>query len=446
MEHAPVDTPFRILYEDNHLLVVEKPANIPVQADVSGDDDLLSMCKRYIKEAYHKPGDVYLGLVHRLDRPVGGVMVFARTSKAAARLTAQFAGHKAKKRYCAVVRGCTPAGERLTDYLYKDETTFSSRVVPEGTSGAKRAELAYATLACHDGFSLVDVQLFTGRPHQIRVQLSHAGYPIVGDQRYGAAMPGKQIRLWAYALTLTHPTLNEEMTFFSAPFTAPGEQDSPDAFAAFPAETALLPAFTACRGVHLDDDMVIVDKEAGTEVVEDLVPAVSSIVGPVYPVHRLDANTEGLVILARTEQARARLEEAFRAHTGITKTYEAILCGTPSPREGTLTDTLLKDAETSTVRIVPDGTRGGRTARLSYRVREVSGRHSLVDITLETGRTHQIRVQMAGIGCPVLGDDKYGNREENKLTRSHAQRLLAKSLTLDGTTYVSRRELTLLGL
>ena len=167
-----VGPPFRILYEDNHLLVVEKPVNVPVQADATGDDDLLSQCRRYIKAAYDKPGEAFVALVHRLDRPVGGVMVFARTSKAAARLTAQFKAHTAGKRYAAVVEGAPPPEGRLVDWLYKDEKSFSSAVVPEGTAGAKRAELRFDTLAARDGRALLDVSLRTGRPHQIRVQLA----------------------------------------------------------------------------------------------------------------------------------------------------------------------------------------------------------------------------------------------------------------------------------
>ena len=201
-----------ILYEDNHLLVVEKPANIPVQADASGDEDLLSRCKAYIKEAHHKPGEVYLGLVHRLDRPVGGVMVFARTSKAAARLTAQFQNRQAKKRYAAIVEGDPQAKDTLVDWLLKDESTNTSRVVPEGTEGAKRAVLDYRTLARDGKTALLDVSLGTGRPHQIRVQLSSRHLPIVGDMRYNPAeRPGNQIRLWAYLLTIQHPTLGEPL-------------------------------------------------------------------------------------------------------------------------------------------------------------------------------------------------------------------------------------------
>ena len=128
----------RVLYEDNHLLVVEKPANVPVQADASGDEDLLTACKGYIKEKYQKPGEVYLGLVHRLDRPVGGVMVFARTSKAAARLTEQFSAHRARKRYAAIVEGEAPAEGRLTDFLLKNVLTVA---LPKGHAEAQEVGL-----------------------------------------------------------------------------------------------------------------------------------------------------------------------------------------------------------------------------------------------------------------------------------------------------------------
>lgn len=435
--------PFRILYEDNHLLVVEKPANIPVQADASGDPDLLTMCKQYIKKAYNKPGDAYLGLVHRLDRPVGGVMVFARTSKAATRLTDQFSSHRAKKRYAAIVRGCPSADRKLTDYLLKDEKSFTSRVVDASTPGAKKAELRYSILAKRQDCALLDVCLYTGRPHQIRVQLSHMGHPIIGDQRYGIAENGnRQIRLWAYALTITHPTLGEEMTFFSSPIT-PGETNPEDGFQAFAAETELLPAFSACRGVYMDDSLLVVDKEAGTEVTEDLLPTLESIVGPIYPVHRLDANTMGLIAFARTAEMEQQLSNSFRTHENVSKEYLAILCGTPVQKEGRLTNSLLKDADGSTVHIVPAGTSGGRTAVLDYRVLRSTGNFSLVSIQLLTGRTHQIRVQMAGIGCPVLGDDKYGFREINKAQHCHTQQLLAKRLHISEKHFESLRELVL---
>ena len=428
--------PFRILYEDNHLLVVEKPVNVPVQADATGDDDLLSQCRRYIKAAYDKPGEAFVALVHRLDRPVGGVMVFARTSKAAARLTAQFKAHTAGKRYAAVVEGCPPPEGRLVDWLYKDEKSFSSAVVPEGTAGAKRAELRFDTLAVRDGRALLDVSLRTGRPHQIRVQLAHAGFPIEGDQRYNpAARPGAQIRLWAYALTLRHPTQGEEMTFFSLP--------QGDGFSAFPAQLALLPAFAVCRGVYVDDELLVVDKHAGVEVETDLAGALESIVGTVYPVHRLDANTEGLVAFARTEPMRDRLLQAFRTHEGVEKTYRAVLAAVPERREGTLEHWLLKDPERAFVRVVPAGTPGAQQARLSYRVLQEKDGLALAEISLFTGRTHQIRVQMAAIGCPVLGDDRYGDREANHRFHVRRQQLLAARLTLFGRTFVSGRRLSL---
>ena len=422
----------RVLYEDNHLLVVEKPANVPVQADASGDEDLLTACKGYIKDKYQKPGEVYLGLVHRLDRPVGGVMVFARTSKAAARLTEQFSAHRAMKRYAAVVEGRTPSEGRLTDWLVKNESTNTTSVVKEGTPGAKQARLSYRTLARTNGLSLLDVNLQTGRPHQIRVQLSHAGFPIKGDQRYNPdATVGEQIRLWAYALTIAHPTLKEPMTFYALP-----------PFAEFPTAVKFLPAFRACSAVYEDEDMLVVDKDPGTEVETDLLSELSAITEPLYPVHRLDANTMGLVVLAKTEAAEADLSDAFARHeTG--KVYEAILVGVPEKREGTLVHYGLKDGERSFMRLVPKDTPGALRMELSYRILEARGGLSKAQIQLLTGRTHQIRVQMAALGCPVLGDDKYGDREANKRWRQKRQLLLAKRLTVAGKTFESTRELTI---
>ncbi len=420
----------RVLYEDNHLLVVAKPANVPVQADASGDEDLLTACKGYIKEKYQKPGEVYLGLVHRLDRPVGGVMVFARTSKAAARLTEQFAAHKAQKRYAAVVEGSAPAEKRLADFLWKNESTNTTSVVKEGTPGAKLAKLSYRTLARAKGLSLLDVELQTGRPHQIRVQLSHSGFPIQGDQRYNPdARAGEQIRLWAYALTIAHPTLKEPMTFYALP-----------PFSAFPTAVKYLPAFRACSAVYEDEDMLVVDKNAGVEVETDLVSELSAISSPLYPVHRLDANTTGLVVLAKNEQAEGDLSEAFARHeTG--KVYEAILAGVPEKKTGTLVHHGLKDEEKAFMRLVPEGTPGALRMELSYRIIETRGGLSKAEIQLMTGRTHQIRVQMAALGCPVLGDDKYGDRETNKRFRQKRQLLLAKRLTVAGKTFESTREL-----
>lgn len=206
-----------VLYLDNHLLVVEKPANLPTQADSSGDDDLLSILKRYVGEKFNKPGAVYLGLVHRLDRPVGGAMVFARTSKAASRLSETFRSHEQDRRYLAVVEGELREELTLEDHLLKDGRTGMVRVVPEGEPGAKRAKLISRPLAVKDGLTLTEVRLFTGRAHQIRVQHAHAGHPLWGDMRYGHGVPGRQIALWAYLLKLEHPTRHEELTFRSRP-------------------------------------------------------------------------------------------------------------------------------------------------------------------------------------------------------------------------------------
>lgn len=421
-----------VLYEDNHLLVVEKPANVPVQADASGDEDLLTACKGYIKEKYAKPGEVYLGLVHRLDRPVGGVMVFARTSKAAARLTEQFSAHRTRKRYAAIVEGSAPGEGRLADFIWKDERTNTTSVVPEGTPGAKLAKLSFRTLAREGGLSLLDVDLQTGRPHQIRVQLSHAGFPIKGDQRYNpAAQVGEQIRLWAYALTIVHPTLKEEMTFYALP-----------PFGEFPTAVKYLPAFRAGSAVYEDEDMLVVDKNPGTEVETDLLSELSAIRSPLFPVHRLDANTMGLVVLAGTEAAEADLLDAFARHeTG--KVYEAILVGAPKAPAGTLVHYGLKDEARAYMRLVDKDTPGALKMELSYRILETRGGLSKAEIRLLTGRTHQIRVQMAALGCPVLGDDKYGDREANRRYRQKRQLLLAKRLTVAGKTFESTRELTI---
>ena len=206
-----------LLYEDNHLLVVEKPANLPSQADSSGDPDLLSILKGYIGKKYNTPGAVYLGLVHRLDRPVGGAMVFARTSKAAARLSETFRIHAQDRRYLAVTEGTFGAPLELNDHLLKDGRTGMVRAVGPATPGAKEARLISRPLAAREGLTLTDVQLFTGRAHQIRVQHAHAGHPLWGDMRYGHGEPGRQIALWAYRLVVEHPTRHEKLRFASRP-------------------------------------------------------------------------------------------------------------------------------------------------------------------------------------------------------------------------------------
>lgn len=201
-----------IIFEDNHLLVVEKPVNMPVCEDESRDLDLLTVLKNYIKEKYNKPGNVYLGLVHRLDRPVGGVMVFAKTSKAASRLSKQVADHKLEKTYLAVVCGKTPDSGKCFDYLVKDQKKNQSYVTDK-TKG-KEAKLTYERLNFKDGFSLIEVHLETGRSHQIRVQFSSRGFPLVGDAKYNKNHDGKtSVALFAKKLSFYHPVTKEKLTF-----------------------------------------------------------------------------------------------------------------------------------------------------------------------------------------------------------------------------------------
>ena len=209
-----------VIYEDNHIIVVEKTPNIPSQADKTGDVDMLSIVKQYIKEKYNKPGNVYLGLVHRLDRPVGGVMVFAKTSKAAGRLSEQVRDKVFKKKYLTVVDGkIENKVGTLEDYLYKDERNNISRVVNKDKKNAKFAKLDYEVLAYNvvKDLTLLKINLHTGRHHQIRVQLANFGHSIFGDGKYGTRGKGKQIALWAYELTIKHPISKEEMTFRDLP-------------------------------------------------------------------------------------------------------------------------------------------------------------------------------------------------------------------------------------
>ena len=210
----------KVLYEDNHIIVVIKEPNIPSQSDKTGDVDILTMVKNYVKEKYNKPGEAYIGLVHRLDRPVGGLMVFARTSKAASRLSEQVRNKIFKKKYLAVVDGkFDEKNGTLIDYLYKDERNNISKVVPETKKNAKLAKLDYEVLNYDDkrDLSLVKIDLHTGRHHQIRVQMAHAGHSLFGDQKYGTRGKGKQIRLWAYEIEFEHPTTKEQLKFIDYP-------------------------------------------------------------------------------------------------------------------------------------------------------------------------------------------------------------------------------------
>jgi 23S rRNA pseudouridine1911/1915/1917 synthase len=216
----------RILHEDNHLLVVVKPAGLLAQGDSTGDVTLLDLCKADLKSRYGKPGNVYLGLVHRLDRPVSGVMVLARTSKAASRLSEQFRSAQVRKTYRAVVEGAPPADEgELIGHLAAEgdqdgRTRWSATPFP----GSREACLLYRVLAAAAGKSLLEVRPQTGRRHQIRVQLAKAGCPVTGDMKYGApsALPDRSVALHAWRLELAHPVGGGALVF-----TAPVPDSAP---------------------------------------------------------------------------------------------------------------------------------------------------------------------------------------------------------------------------
>lgn len=198
-----------VLYEDNHIIVVMKPVNVPVCEDSSGDLDLLSMVKHYLEEKYNK-NNAFVGLVHRLDRPVGGVMVFAKTSKAAGRLSDQIRKGEMKKKYYAVVMGKTLEKGIFVDKLEKDSKKNISFVSDNG----KESILEYERIKTNGEMSLVSIDLKTGRSHQIRVQFSHHGFPLYGDQKYNKkAKMHTQIALFAYSLSFLHPTLKKELVF-----------------------------------------------------------------------------------------------------------------------------------------------------------------------------------------------------------------------------------------
>lgn len=209
----------KIIYEDNHLLVVVKPKGVPSQADKTGDRDMLTILKAYIKEKYNKPGEVYLGLVHRLDRMTSGIMVFARTSKAASRLSKNIREGDFKKRYVAVLNGKLASNGILENYLVKNEKTNMSRICDKNTKNAKFASLEYITRGNFERngkkYTYVDIKLNTGRHHQIRVQFSNIGYPLYGDVKYGKEINkrGQDLALFAYSLTFFHPTKDEVMQF-----------------------------------------------------------------------------------------------------------------------------------------------------------------------------------------------------------------------------------------
>ena len=207
-----------ILFEDNHVVVAVKPPNLLTQGDDTGDANLLDQIKEYVKEKYNKPGEAYIGLVHRMDRPVGGLLCFARTSKAAARLSEQVRVHELNRQYVCIVEGDAPDQFTYVDYLAKDTENNKVAVVPAYLKlqmQAKEAILHGRTIARRDGLSLVAIQLETGRAHQIRVQMQHAGFPLWGDNRYGNGKRGQQIALWGFRLSFAHPITKEQMLFIA---------------------------------------------------------------------------------------------------------------------------------------------------------------------------------------------------------------------------------------
>ena len=197
----------KVLYEDNHLIAVLKPINVPTQKDSSNDIDMVSLVKDYLKKKYNKPGNVYLGLLHRLDRPVSGVLLFAKTSKAAERMTKEIKNHNVRKTYYAVVEGKVDKKGTFIDKLLKDEKTNFVRVSYKG----KEAKLEYELICYKNNYSLVKINLITGRSHQIRVQFSSRGYPLYGDQRYNKK-DKNQIALFSSSIEFTHPVTKEHLT------------------------------------------------------------------------------------------------------------------------------------------------------------------------------------------------------------------------------------------
>lgn len=208
-----------IVFEDNHIIVVVKPFNVSTQEDASKDEDMLNIIKNYIKVRDNKPGNVFLGLVHRLDRVTGGLMVFAKTSKAAARLTEQIKDKQLKKSYLCVVNGVpNKNNEKLTTFLKKDEKTNTVSIVPMMEDGAKEAILEYELIASKVNKSLLSINLITGRSHQIRVQMAkQLNMPIFADFKYGDKTNKGNVCLWAYKLEFTHPTTKQNLKFLACP-------------------------------------------------------------------------------------------------------------------------------------------------------------------------------------------------------------------------------------
>ena len=209
-----------VVYEDNHIIVVNKPFNTPSQEDETRDMDMLSIVKAYVKVKYNKPGDVFIGLIHRIDRPAGGLMVFARTSKAASRLSEQLRQKRFNKIYLAVVEGeCidSKTPQRIESYIKKDTSKNKVTVFSSEHDDAKFSSLEYMCVSRMNKHSLLKITLETGRPHQIRSQMASVGMPLYGDQKYGNGVPGQQLALWSHMLFFEHPVSKETLTFESFP-------------------------------------------------------------------------------------------------------------------------------------------------------------------------------------------------------------------------------------
>lgn len=206
-------TNLEVLYEDNHIIIVNKKANILSQSDNTKDIDMLTLVKNYIKEKYNKPGNVYVGLVHRLDRPVSGLMIFAKTSKAASRLSKMISEHDFEKKYLAIATGILNKEDTLIDYIGKDEN--QNAYITDEHNG-KKSILEYKVIEIYNNLNLVEVNLKTGRHHQIRIQFASRGNYLYGDQRYGI-QDKKQIALHAYKLKFVHPVTKEQLEFTRYP-------------------------------------------------------------------------------------------------------------------------------------------------------------------------------------------------------------------------------------
>jgi 23S rRNA pseudouridine1911/1915/1917 synthase len=207
----PID---RIIFIDNHLIAVTKPAGLLTQPDRNTDESLIDQTRQWIKEKYNKPNNIFLGLVHRLDRNVSGVVLFARTSKAASRLSKQFREGTPKKHYRAIVLGKLKEEHTTLVHYLRKEKSLRATVFPRETPTAKRSELSYEVINALENKSLLEVSLSTGRFHQIRAQMAFIGHPIIGDVKYGAPepLPNQEIALYAHKLVFSHPVSNEEIT------------------------------------------------------------------------------------------------------------------------------------------------------------------------------------------------------------------------------------------